>query len=291
MRPGQLTRALSAPPTGSVDEACRAHLRDRLSSGLAPLVERLPRRQRLVVNLSDLRRARERPGSPSRGQEPFAWKPVFVRRSLGLAVVDACAGARFRSPAEAVGPVASEAVAEWERTGWRAFHWEPWFAGLDRGARAVVLSEAVTWATSLWASFDWAAFNERSRVGGGDDQWVCPDAGALILKGRSELRVPLAATRPDGTGTDGSAVPVALASVAGGRPSEVWAAELAYLALVAALRSPNRPAPARVAGLWPDAGIHLVVDIDGEVLASAVDRVVAMVSVMVESRRLLARPA
>ncbi|HUY67535.1 MAG TPA: hypothetical protein VMV06_12005 [Acidimicrobiales bacterium] len=286
MRPGQLTRALSAPPTCSVDDACRAHLRDRLSSGLAPLVERLPRRQRLVVNLSDLRRARERPDSPSRQQEPFAWKPVFVRRSLGLAVVDACAVGRFRSPAEAVGPVASEAVAEWERTGWRAFHWEPWFAGLHRGARALVLSEAVTWATSLWASFDWAAFNERPRVGGGDDQWVCPDAGALILKGRSELRVPLAATGPDG-----AAGPVALACVAGGRPSDEWAAELAYPALVAALRSPTRPVPARVAGLWPDAGIHLVVDIDGEVLASAVDRVVAKVHVMVEARRLLAQPA
>jgi hypothetical protein len=306
MRPEQLTRALLAPPVGSVDEACRAHLCGRLSCELAPLVERLPRRQRLVVNLADLRRARERPDSLSREQEPFAWKPVFVRRSLGLAVVDACAGGRFRSPAEAVGPVASEAVAEWERTGWRAFHWEPWFAGLDRGARALVLSEAVTWATSLWTSFDWAAFKERPRVGGGDDQWVCPDAGALILKGRSELRVPVATTGPDGSGVDGAgvdgagvdgagadgaAVQVALASVAGGRPSDAWAAELAYPALVAALRSPSRPVPARVAGLWPDAGIHLVVDIDGEVLAAAVDRVVATVSVMVEGRRSLPQPA
>ena len=285
MRPDQLTRALLAPPAVSVDEACRVHLRDRLSGELAPLVERLPRRQRLVVTLADLRRARVRPDSLSGEQEPFAWKPVFVRRSLGLAVVDACVGGRFRSPAEAVGPVASEAVAEWERTGWRAFHWEPWFAGLDRGARALVLSEAVTWATSLWASFDWAAFEERPRVGGSDDQWFCPGAGALILKGRSELRVPLVTAGPDGAG------PVALASVAGGCPSDGWAAELAYPALVAALRSPSRPVPTRVAGLWPDAGVHLVVDIDGEVLASAVDRVEATVSVMVEARRSLAQPA
>ncbi len=291
MRPDQLTRALSAPPIGSVDQACRAHLRGRLSSELAPLVERLPRRQRLVVNLADLRRTRERPDAPSREQEPFAWKPVFVRRSLGLAVVDACAGGRFRSPAEAVGPVASEAVAEWERTGWRAFHWEPWFAGLDRGARALVLSEALTWATGLWASLDWAAFNERPQVGGGDDQWVLPDTAALILKGRSELRVPVATTGADGSGPDGAQAPLALASVAGGRPSDAWTGELAYLALVAALRSPNRPVPARVAGLWPDAGIHLVVDIDGEVLASAVDRVVATVSAMVGAHRLLPRPA
>ena len=36
---------------------------------------------------------------------------------------------------EAVGPISGEAVAEWERTGWRTFHWEPWFAGLaaERG--------------------------------------------------------------------------------------------------------------------------------------------------------------
>jgi hypothetical protein len=300
MRPEQLTRALMAPPVGYVDEACRTQLRGRLSRELAPLVGRLPHRQRLVVNLADLRRARERPDSLSRQQEPFTWKPVFARRSLGLAVVDACAGGRFRSPAEAVGPVASAAVEEWERTGWRTFHWEPWFAGLDRGARALVLSEAVTWATSLWASFDWAAFEVPPRLGGGDDQWVCPDAGAVTLRGRSELRVPVATTGPEGSGADGAgqdgavhdrpgadgAVPVALASVASGRPSDAWAAELAYPALVAALRSPSRPVPARVAGLWPDAGIHLVVDIDGGVLASAVDRVVATVSAMVEARRL-----
>jgi len=285
MRPDQLTRALVTPPTGAVGEACRAHLRGRLSCELAPLVGRLPHGQRLVVNTADLRRARERPDSLGRQQEPFAWKPVFVRRSLGLAIVDACAGGRFRSPAEAAGPVASEAVAEWERTGWRAFHWEPWFAGLDRGARALVLSEAVTWATSLWTSFDWAAFEVRPRLGGSDDQWVCPDAGAVTLKGRSELRVPVATTGADG------AVPMALASVASGRPSDAWVAELAYPALVAALRPPSRPVPARVAGLWPEAGIHLVVDIDGEVLASAVDRVVATVSAMVEASRLLPQPA
>ena len=38
MRPDQLTRALLAPPAGSVDEVCRVHLRDRLSGELAPLV-------------------------------------------------------------------------------------------------------------------------------------------------------------------------------------------------------------------------------------------------------------
>lgn len=101
----------------------------------------------------------------------------------------------------------------------------------------------------------------------------------------------MATTGADGSGPDGAQAPLALASVAGGRPSDAWTGELAYLALVAALRSPNRPVPARVAGLWPDAGIHLVVDIDGEVLASAVDRVVATVSAMVGAHRLLPRPA
>ena len=39
-------------------------------------------------------------------------------------------------------------MSEWRQTGWRTFHWEPWLAGLPAGARAVVLAEAVTWATA-----------------------------------------------------------------------------------------------------------------------------------------------
>jgi hypothetical protein len=284
MRATQLTRALVAPPTASVDEALRTHLRVHLSSGITPLVERLPRGEQLTVTLPLLRKAIAHPDSLAHDEVPFTWKPVYVRRSLGLAVVDACVSGRFRSPAEAADPIASEAVAEWERTGWRTYHWEPWLAGLRQGTRALVLAEAVSWATVLWASLDWKALGQRPQLGGADDQWVCPAPRTVRLKGRSELRVPLVGGPARWSEVGQTTAPVALVSVSGGSPPRAWSDELAFLALVAALRSPSRPVPARVAGLWPDSGHHLIVEINGEALTAAADRVVATVSTAVDAR-------
>jgi hypothetical protein len=206
-------------------------------------------------------------------EEPFAWRPVFVRRSLGLAVVDACAHGRFRSPLDAVGPVVAEAVEQWRQTGWRTYHWEPWVAGLAPGARAAVLAEAVGWASSLWSALDWSLFDTVPQIGGSDDTWVCPAVRPLRLKGRPELRV---------SGEGGA---VALVSVSSGHPSDAWREELAYLALVAALRSPWRSVPARVLGLWPASGADHSVEIDRGVLTGAADLVVATVAAVVEARR------
>jgi len=225
-----------------------------------------------------VRAARSRPESLALPPPPFAWKPVFVRRSLGLAAVRACAAGRFRGPAEAVGPVADQAVDEWRRTGWRTFHWEPWFAGLGAGARAVVLADAATWATPLWASADWAALGGRADVGGTDDQWTLPGAGAVRLKARWEARVrPAPVGSPTGGAERPSAGP-ALVSVSGGIPDDDWVHDLAYLALVAGLHEPGRPVAARVVGLWPEAGLRRTVGIDEVVLDAACDRVVAVVA-------------
>lgn len=277
------TRALTAPAVTCVTDDDRARIREELVSALAPIVERLPRGEQMVVTLPLLRRAQSDPGSLVVPEEPFAWKPAFVRRSLGLAVVDACATGRFRAPSEAIGPVVAAAVAEWERSGWRTFHWEPWFAGLPGGARAVVEANAVTWATALWSSFDWQSFDRVPRIGGADDQWACPAGRTLRLKGRTELRVPVAA---EGEPPDSPAsAPEAIVSVSGGGPGAGWADELAYLALVSALRSPSRPVPARVMGLWPDAGTHRTVEIDRQTLGDAAKRVEASVAGLVDSRR------
>ncbi len=279
------TQDLLAPAGAPVDDGDRLRIRDRLAAAIPPLVERLPHGQEVVVTLPLLRTVGIDPGALGRPEEPFAWKSVFVRRSLGLAVVDACAGRRFRTPAEAIEPVAAGAVSEWERTGWRTFHWEPWLAGLAPGARAVVLADALTWATALWSSLDWAAFGAPPQIGGVDDQWICPARRTMRLKGRAELRVPLGAARRHGRpGLEGSGSATALVSVSAGSPGARWAEELAYLGLVAGLRCPTRPVPTRVVGLWPDAGMHSSVEIDGEVLGTASDRVVATVAAVVDAR-------
>jgi hypothetical protein len=277
------TAALTAPPLASVGPEGRAALRRRLVDGLGASVAPLAAGGPVVVTLPLLRLSRARPDSLAAPEEPFAWRPAFVRRSLGLAVVDACASGRFHSPLEAVGPVAGLAVEAWRETGWRTFHWEPWLAGLADGARATVLAEAAGWATALWSSFDWSGLGPRTRVGGADDQWVCPATHTVRLKGRSDLRVPLA-TRGSSAWETGNEGPVALVSLSGGCPSPAWRAELAYLALVAALRSPSRSVPARVVGVWPDAAADRVVEVDEDGLAAAVDLVVATATAVVEAR-------
>jgi hypothetical protein len=281
---GDRTRALVAPASATVDRDARARVRADLVARLAPLVAPLPPGDPVVVSLPLLRQARTRPETVAAPQEPFAWRPAFVRRSLGLAVVEACARGRFRTPLEAVGPVVSEAVERWEESGWRTFHWEPWVAGLAPGARAVVLAEAVSWASSLWSSLDWSVFDPLPQIGGADDQWVCPAPRTLRLKGRPELRVPLVPGAPADP-TASARGTVGLVSVSGGHPPKAWPEELSYLALVASLRSPSRPVPARVLGLWPDAGADRSVEIDEAALMLAAERVVATVAAVTESRR------
>jgi hypothetical protein len=272
-----LTEALTAPCPEPVGDAARGQVRQRLIAGIGSLADRLAPGEPVVVTLPLLRKARAHPELLAQPEPPFSWKPVFVRRSLGLAIVDACVTGRFRAPLEAAGPVASEAVSAWHRTGWRTFHWEPWFAGLAEGARASVLADAVCWATSLWSSVAWHELPHPPQIGGVDDQWSCPTSRAVRLKGRSELRVELDRGRAWTAGSPRTERPMALVSVSGGIPAPSCREELAFLALVAAVRSPSRPVPARVVGLWPDAGAHEAVDIDGDLLVAAADRVVDVV--------------
>jgi hypothetical protein len=282
----ELTGVLLARPTTRVSDDERATVRDRLIAGIAPVADRLAVGTQVEITLALLRRARSHPDALTHPEEPFAWKPAFVRRSLGLAMVNACLDGRYRTPAESAGPVADEAVSEWRQTGWRTFHWEPWLAGLSAGARAVVLADAVTWATALWSSFDWSAWPGRPRVGGVDDQWICPAVRSVRLKSRAELRVPLGRLPSrSSAGPDPTPPPVVLVSMTGGSPHDAWPEELAFLALVAGLRSPSRPVPTRVVGLWPDAGTYRTVEIDGAVLTRAADRVVITVSALADARQ------
>jgi hypothetical protein len=273
MGPADRTRALVAPATLTVDADRRRQLEERLTEAVAGGAARLGAGHRMALTLPLIRQVRRDPGSVSTPDRPFAWKPSYVRRSLGLAAVEACVAGRFRTPAEAVGPVADRAVAHWRRTGWRTHHWEPWLDGLATGARAMVMAEAVTWATTVWTSFDWGGFPALPLVGGTDDRWGCRAAPAVQLRGRAELRV---AVTPTGSGPEETttvAGPQALVSVTGGCPTDGWADELAYLALVAGLRPGAGAFPVRVLGLWPDTGILRTVEIGDVMVERAVDLV------------------
>jgi len=270
-RAGLATAGLLAPPVYEVAPDVLDRVRAALVAGMTDATTGLVPGDVIELGLPQLRRARYRPESLALPDEPFAWKPAFVRRSLGLELVRACASGRFRGPADAVGPVADHAVEEWRRTGRRTFHWEPWLAGLGRGGRSVVLAEAVAWATPLWTTFDWVGLAGSARLPAPDDVWTCPTPRPLRLKGRAEVRVGSAADRP------------ALVSVASGCPGDGWRDELAFLALVAALAGPGHPAVSRVVGLWPESGYRLVVDVDESALTGAVDRVVDAVAVTADT--------
>jgi hypothetical protein len=275
--PREVTAAILAPPGARIAPSSRQRVRQRLLETVPTLVEDLPVTAPAVVTLPLLRQAHRDPESLVGPEEPFAWKPAFVRRSLGLSAVGACFNHRFSTPGEAVGPLADEAVAEWSRTGWRTFHWEPWMAALTPAARSAALAEATTWGTALWSSLDWRPFDPSIRIGGPDDQWICAAPRTVRLKGRYELQVPLE-SRGFETGSS------ALVSVASGIPATGWETELGFLALTASLRSPSRPVPARVVGLWPDAGQFRSVDVTAGILDAAADRVIACIAALARAQ-------
>ena len=148
-RTDSITELVRMPPVSVVDPGARARVRDRLVDGVAAAVTDLPSGALVEVTLASIRHARSHPEAACQSDEQFAWKPVFVRRSLGLAALRSCVEGRFAGPSAAVGPVADQAVEEWERTGQRTYHWEPWFAGLGVGGRAVVLAEATAVGATL----------------------------------------------------------------------------------------------------------------------------------------------
>ena len=280
----RITDALLGPPTTEVSDAAREAVRDRLLRRVPDLVDALPVGSQITIGLPLLTQLAHGDGVPTEPKEPFTWKPAFVRRSLGLAAIEACVDRRYRwGPSQAVGPVADRAVAEWQRTGWQTYHWEPWFAGLGGGARAAVLAEASSWAIPLWAALEWHRFPVPPRLGGPDDQWVCAAPRTVRLRGRCELRAALV-----GEPTGLHAPPVigtALVSVASGVPDHrEGEAELAFLALVASLRSPSRPVPNRVVGLWLQSCGFRVVEITEELLDQAASRVIAAVEAVAAAK-------
>jgi len=304
----QLTEAILRPAPSRTGPAVAQRIRDRLAGNVPDLVAPLPPGEQIVVSVPILRQLASGGDNPTiRPDDPFAWKPAFVRRSLGLAAIDACLAGYFRAPMEAVGPVAERAVAEWERSGWRTFHWEPWYAGLGTGGRGAVLAEASNWATGVWASLDWGQFRTAPRLGGPDDQWVCPGPRTVRLKGRSEIRIDLPSPEPSDSGSgsslrsgsgsgsgsslrsgsgsgSGSTTQQVLVAVAGGSPPSGLDVQLGYLALVAALRTPTRPAPVRVVGLWPQTGEARTVEVTDELLARAGDTALDAVRAVVRTR-------
>ena len=157
--------------------------------------------------------------------------------------------------------------------GWgRTVHWEPWVAGLSLGGPVRGPGDAVTWATPLWAAFDWPELPGREGgVGGADDRWSCPGGRTRHLQGSERGACsPWRVLRHR----------LSLVSVASGRPGDGWRDELAYGGPGG---RPVRCRSGRHRRGWsacgPTWGFRLAVEVDEAVLSGAVDRVVDAMAV------------
>ena len=271
-RPGMRRRAGVRAPmirvadvTGPVRRPAAGHRRRRprptrrpLIAGIAPVVERLPAGDAARGRLPCCRRARHRPDALSVTPESHSsWKPVFARRSLGLAVVDACVSGRFRSPAGAAAVVADDAVVEWSGRVIAASTGSPGSPGWLRGP-----------GLSCWPKLSpgprrygprstgaWCPPQPRWEVR--DDVWACPAASRpsgsraaanSAFRSRSDRQRSGLARLSRG--------PPALVSISSGHPQAGWEEELGLsLSGGFGLRSPSRPVPARIGGLWPETGV------------------------------------
>lgn len=276
LRATELTRQILDRPGATVDPTARVAIHGSVAHALTAINAQGAIDRRQTITLSLVRRTAHGSVRAARSEPTFAWRPAYVRRSLGLAAIEACIDTGVQTPAEVMATVAASAVDTWSTTGWRTFHWEPWFASLGRGGQAAVLAEATTWATSLWFMVDWASLRGRVVLGGPDDRWTLPGYRGVCLRGRAEARI---GHNPPGrrarlSGERRCERGQTLISVSSGTPGSAWRAELGYLALVASLRAPAAPAPVRVVGLWPSSAESRIVDVDAGVLSAGGELVV-----------------
>jgi hypothetical protein len=262
------TGAVARRGRQSIGDIERQAALDTLLADLPPRVATLAGTRTVCVDRHLLRTAVTRPEVLAATDEPFHWKAVFVRRSLGLAILAHCLDGWSSTPTHAAEIVAGAAVDAWRRSGDRVFGWEPWMAGLGAGARAAVLAEAITWSTGALSALDWSRLSRPVHVAPPDDVWSCDAGRKVVVRGRCEAR---------GATSDGEPV---LVLVSAGAPTRELDAELGLPALAAVLRAPRRPHPVRVVGVWPDAGMAASAEVDGALLTATTHRIVTAVDAL-----------
>jgi hypothetical protein len=256
----RLTAAMTAPLDGPVplDTGGWRTARAAAEASLAGLAVRRAGAGPFRVTDHDIRVGLGH-GAPDTDDEPFVWSARTARRAVGLAAVRSLLNGDARTPHDAVQARLAESdrgVRDGSRT---VSQLDRWVASLSAAGRSAVTAEAVTWATRLWCALDWPALGVPLVVGR-DHWWDSPHSALLALRGRAEVRTPMAH----------------LVVLSGPRRESVRA-ELALVALVEALRdrpaADRAPAPGRVIGWWPDSGHIVRVEPHPSVLALATDAV------------------
>jgi len=278
-RPAALTEALVAPAAGELAPGALDRLRTDLVRDLAALAGDLPEGERLILDAHRLRIATNDPERCAEG-EGFVPSPRTTRRAVGVVALGRWVRGGATAPSTAVADVLAAAVEDLAAAADPALAgvirppwWAEWYAGLGPGGRAVVAAEAVTWATQLATALRWERFDRAPIVGGRDDWWPCPGARQLTLRGRAEVRAPLASAGGR----------QALLVAGSGVPGPGWRTDLGFPALVGALVRGERGVPVRVVGTWPACGQFRVLEVDAGALAEAARVTVAATATWVDA--------
>ncbi len=240
LAPDVLAALLCAAPGDAPDVTTR--LRDplfaRLAASLGPSAP-----ERLDAYSLDHEGAR-------RFSSPFAWSARASRRAIGTAAARHAA-ATATSPLDAAREEVERLCDRALRGLARRGALSTWLAGAPREVRATCAVEAASWATRLLHLVE--PLGAHPLAVGVPDAYVSVPATRISLVGRRDVA---------GTGPRPG-----LLRVRDGAPPGSAADGLCVDGLVAALATGS--APARAIGAWPDAGIVLIVELDGEALCHA----------------------
>ncbi|MFI5035544.1 MAG: hypothetical protein ACHQFZ_05005 [Acidimicrobiales bacterium] len=229
--PGSLRRALDAAPEEP------AVLTDDHRRALAA-------RFRAVPDLAHRRLDAWTVETAGRDASAFTWTPAAARRTLATAALRRVTASRGLALTSAVRDALEERVAR-GRTGQRASgSLDAWLERVGEPVRGLVVAEAVGWA---------AATLEAAH--GVTAPWTVPPsdcyydvaAARTTLRGRRDLEFRVGERR-------------VVVRLRAGSPRASAGAGLRADLVVCALADPAGVAPARLVGLWPEAGVVLGVD-------------------------------
>ncbi|HQU26788.1 MAG TPA: hypothetical protein PLS29_07135 [Acidimicrobiales bacterium] len=202
----------------------------------------------------------------------FAWSPARARRALGRGALRRLTADPSRTPLAAVTEEVLDHLAR-AATGYvGSGTLAAYLAAVDDATRALCAAEAVTWATQTGEAA--ATLSHPWAIPPADPYYDVPGA-RTTLRGQRDLVVSAGAGR-------------VLVRVRAGAPGRSAGAGLRVDLLVDALADASGAPPARVVGLWPEAGVALSVDGTLEDLRAGAR---AVVRALVVGRRRALQPA
>jgi len=266
-RAAAITDVLLSPPGPVVTQHEVEGARSLLIRELRDLHRSMPGTSPFRIDSYRLQLALRSPQQLSSLDCSFSPSPASCRRAIGTEAVSLCVREPGVSPAQAVAEVLNSTIAypdDAERSWWRE-----WFLRIPPGARAVVQSEAVTWATQLFGALEWSRLQPNVRVGN-DFRWECPGARGVTVHAKIDVRV-LVDNRP------------VFFLVPTGTPGPHWSAALSLAALGAALAGGAESLPARVVGLWPASGQVRILPVQSGTLDRAARLVIEAARVLCQA--------